>query len=226
MLALISMLGTVFVQAESLRYPFSKKFWLGMAFMVGATRKDHRGEFQRGRIVGILTTNQGIHLSALIRILGLGNHQAAHHLSVLEEQGDIWNKRVGREIRFFTSDVPRGTETGDLPSIDVSINENSIPYRILVILYENQDVEGNDSTQKEISAILKTSKQLVSYHIRILEERGFVERNRRGLGYRVSITPEGTRHILDDKHIEGSQIGIDQSILFDSIMNLNTEHRT
>ena len=224
MLALISMLGTVFVQAESLRYPFSKKFWLGMAFMVGATRKDHRGEFQRGRIVGILTTNQGIHLSALIRILGLGNHQAAHHLSVLEEQGDIWNKRVGREIRFFTSDVPRGTETGDLPSIDVSINENSIPYRILVILYENQDVEGNDSTQKEISAILKTSKQLVSYHIRILEERGFVERNRRGLGYRVSITPEGTRHILDDKHIEGSQIGIDQSILFDSIMNLNIEN--
>ena len=224
MLALMSMLGTAFVQAESLRYPFSKKFWLGMAFMVGATRKDHRGEFQRGRIVGILTTNQGIHLSALIRILGLGNHQAAHHLSVLEEQGDIWNKRVGREIRFFTSDVPRGTETGDLPSIDVSINENSIPYRILVILYENQDVEGNDSTQKEISAILKTSKQLVSYHIRILEERGFVERNRRGLGYRVSITPEGTRHILDDKHIEGSQIGIDQSILFDSIMNLNIEN--
>ncbi len=224
MLALMSMLGTAFVQAESLRYQFSKKFWLGMAFMVGATRKDHRGEFQRGRIVGILTTNQGIHLSALIRILGLGNHQAAHHLSVLEEQGDIWNKRVGREIRFFTSDVPRGTETGDLPSIDVSINENSIPYRILVILYENQDVEGNDSTQKEISAILKTSKQLVSYHIRILEERGFVERNRRGLGYRVSITPEGTRHILDDKHIEGSQIGIDQSILFDSIMNLNIEN--
>ena len=224
MLALMSMLGTAFVQAESLRYPFSKKFWLGMAFMVGATRKDHRGEFQRGRIVGILTTNQGIHLSALIRILGLGNHQAAHHLSVLEEQGDIWNKRVGREIRFFTSDVPRGIETGDLPSIDVSINENSIPYRILVILYENQDVEGNDSTQKEISAILKTSKQLVSYHIRILEERGFVERNRRGLGYRVSITPEGTRHILDDKHIEGSQIGIDQSILFDSIMNLNIEN--
>ena len=223
-LALMSMLGTAFVQAESLRYPFSKKFWLGMAFMVGATRKDHRGEFQRGRIVGILTTNQGIHLSALIRILGLGNHQAAHHLSVLEEQGDIWNKRVGREIRFFTSDVPRGTETGDLPSIDVSINENSIPYRILVILYENQDVEGNDSTQKEISAILKTSKQLVSYHIRILEERGFVERNRRGLGYRVSITPEGTRHILDDKHMEGSQIGIDQSILFDSIMNLNIEN--
>ena len=224
MLALMSMLGTAFVQAESLRYPFSKKFWLGMAFMVGATRKDHRGEFQRGRIVGILTTNQGIHLSALIRILGLGNHQAAHHLSVLEEQGDIWNKRVGREIRFFTSDVPRGTETGDLPSIGVSINENSIPYRILVILYENQDIEGNDSTQKEISAILKTSKQLVSYHIRILEERGFVERNRRGLGYRVSITPEGIRHILDDKHIEGSQIGIDQSILFDSITNLNIEN--
>jgi len=57
-----------------------------------------------------------------------------------------------------------------------------------------------------------------------LEERGFIERKRSGLGYRVAITIQGVRHILDDKHLEGSQIGIDQSILFDSIMNLNIEN--
>ena len=224
MLAFTSIMGAAFVQAESLRYPFSKRFWWGMAFMIGATRKDHRGEFQRGRIIGVLTTNQGIHLSALIRILGLGNHQAAHHLSVLEEQGKIWHHRVGREIRFFTSDVPKGMKTADLPNIDISINENSVPYRILVILYENQDARGYDFTQKELASTLNSSKQLVSYHVRILEERGFIERKRSGLGYRVAITIQGVRHILDDKHLEGSQIGIDQSILFDSIMNLNIEN--
>ncbi len=93
-----------------------------------------------------------------------------------------------------------------------------------MILYENQDARGYDFTQKELASTLNSSKQLVSYHVRILEERGFIERQRSGLGYRVAITIQGVRHILDDKHSEGSQIGIDQSILFDSIMNLNVEN--
>ena len=222
-LAFTSFIGTAFIQAESLRYPLSKRFWWGMAFMIGATRKDHRGEFQRGKIIGVLATNQGIHLSALVRILGLGNHQAAHHLKVLEERGDIWHQSVGREVRFFTSDISKRTDIDNLPNIDISINENSVPYRILTILYENHDTLGREFTQKEIAQTLKSSKQLVSYHVRILEERRLIQRKRKGVVYRVAITTEGIRHILDDKHVEQSPIGIDQSMLFESIMNLSTD---
>ena len=48
-------------------------------------RRDYDGEFQRGRVVGYLVANPGVHFRALLAALDMSNGQLAHHLKVLEE---------------------------------------------------------------------------------------------------------------------------------------------
>ena len=224
--SLTSLLCAVFVQSEAIRYPLSKKFWLATAFLVGATRKDSRGDYQRGKIVGILSTQQGMHLSALIRTLGMGNHQAAHHLDVLERQGAIWHKKVGREVRFFTADIPQGQSIDELPSMRIMLNEESIPYQILLLIYQNRGISSSRLSQNKIAKQLGFSKQLISYHSRLLDRWGLIERNRSGFGYNLAITTEGTSHILQEKYEVSTELENDDYHLFESIMNIKPNEQS
>lgn len=212
-LAMIFLVGTAFAQAEAYRFPVTRRFWLSMAFLVGATKNVRNGEYQRGRIVGYIAANQGIHLSALVRALGLGNAQAAHHLSVLESQGTIWNCRVGRQIRFYTGDIPEDS-TINLPAPKRDFSEDSIPHRILTTLAEAEFGNSRGGyTQSALWQKLECSKQLTSYHVRTLEELGLLYRERYGLSYTVMITPEGLSHLTGIPEYTEEDESKDQEIL-------------
>jgi len=222
---LTAVVGGMFAYSEAIRFPFSRRMWWAFGFLLGATRKDPGGAYQRGRIVGVITTNPGIHLSALIRTLGMGNHQAAHHLRVLEKEAIVWHRNVGREVRWFTADVPQNLATEELPKPKIMLSQESIPYRILLHLMTlaGEGMEG--CSQKKLAKHAGVSQQLTSYHLRALTEYGLVEKRRAGIGNLVRITSEGLEALAggEPPFEPQSEVDDDDVALYDSLLGSLSE---
>ena len=150
------------------------------------------GSYQRGRLEGFLTAHPGCHLSGIIRALEMGNHQAVHHLRVLENEDRVWCRRDGRLLRYYTSAVDRAAELSNLPR-PVDANQLSdVALMVLRSIAEHE--EGHPSpTQRELASRLETSQQLVSHHLKRLESQGLISRRRRGLRTNRELTDEGMR---------------------------------
>ena len=150
------------------------------------------GSYQRGRLEGFLTAHPGCHLSGIIRALEMGNHQAVHHLRVLENEGRVWCRRDGRLLRYYTSAVDRAAELSNLPR-PVDANQLS-DVALMVLRSIAEQEEGHPSpTQRELASRLETSQQLVSHHLKRLESQGLISRRRRGLRTNRELTDEGMR---------------------------------
>jgi len=150
------------------------------------------GSYQRGRLEGFLTAHPGCHLSGIIRALEMGNHQAVHHLRVLENEDRVWCRRDGRLLRYYTSAVDRAAELSNLPR-PVDANQLS-DVALMVLRSIAEQEEGHPSpTQRELASRLETSQQLVSHHLKRLESQGLISRSRRGLRTNRELTDEGMR---------------------------------
>jgi len=150
------------------------------------------GTYQRGRLEGFLTAHPGCHLSGIIRALNLGNHQAVHHLRILEHEGRVWCRRDGRLLRYYTSAVDRAAELSNLPR-PVDANQLS-DVALMVLRSVVEQEEGQPSpTQRELAFRLDTSQQLVSHHLKRLESQGLITRRRSGLRTNRVLTEEGRR---------------------------------
>lgn len=150
------------------------------------------GNYQRGRITGFLTAHPGCHLSGMIRALELGNHQAVHHLRILEMEGKVWCRRDGRLLRYYTDRVNREAELSRLPR-PIDVNQLSDVALMVLRSIAEQAPDAPSPTQRQLAAELKTSQQLVSHHLRRLESQGLISRERRGLKTRRVLTIEGER---------------------------------
>ena len=150
------------------------------------------GTYQRGRLEGFLTAHPGCHLSGIIRALEMGNHQAVHHLRVLENEGRVWCRRDGRLLRYYTSAVDRAAELSNLPR---PVDANQLSDVALMVLRSIAEQEkGRPSpTQRELASRLGTSQQLVSHHLKRLESQGLIARRRSGLRTNRELTDEGRR---------------------------------
>ncbi len=150
------------------------------------------GSYQRGRLEGFLTAHPGCHLSGIIRALELGNHQAVHHLRVLENEDRVWCRRDGRLLRYYTSAVDRAAELSNLPR---PVDANQLSDVALMVLRSIAEQEkGRPSpTQRELASRLETSQQLVSHHLKRLESQGLIARRRSGLRTNRELTDEGMR---------------------------------
>ena len=117
----------------------------------------------------------------------MSNGQLAHHLSVLEADEIIWRRKDGRKVRYYPSSIDSHTPDDDLPVPVLTPDPNSLQGRILQILdiHENEIL---NLSQKELSDKLETSQQLVSYHLKSLENWGLVEKERVALRYRYRLT--------------------------------------
>ena len=161
----------------------------GLALIGMVRRRDYDGEFQRGRVVGYLVANPGVHFRALLGALNMSNGQLAHHLKVLEDQELLWRRRDGRMMRYYPSTVDRLLDDENLPVPLLTPDPNSLQGRILNLL----DATGNDIvnlSQKELSDRLESSQQLISHHLKTLEGYGLIERDKVGLRYRYRLTRE------------------------------------
>ena len=161
----------------------------GLALIGMVRRRDYDGEFQRGRVIGYLVANPGVHFRALLGALDMSNGQLAHHLKVLENQELLWRRRDGRMMRYYPSTVDQHLDGDNLPVPLLTPDPNSLQGRILDLL----DATGNEIvnlSQKELSDRLESSQQLISHHLKTLEGYGLIERDKVGLRYRYRLTRE------------------------------------
>jgi predicted transcriptional regulator len=182
---LLALLAGALVQVEWIRLPATK---YGL-FLLGMVRKNKErgGEYQRGRIVAYIELHRGIHFRALLAALDMSNGQLTHHLSVLEGDEAIWRRKDGRKVRYYPASIDSSTSNDDLPVPVLTPDPNSLQGRIMQILdiHENEIL---NLSQKELSDKLETSQQLVSYHLKSLENWGLVEKERVALRYRYRLT--------------------------------------
>ena len=117
----------------------------------------------------------------------MSNGQLAHHLNVLESKERIWKRRDGRKVRYYSAMLSRDTPEEDLPVPVLQPDPNSLQGKILEILdiHENEIL---NLSQKELAGKLETSQQLVSYHLKALEQWGLVVKEKVALRYRYRLT--------------------------------------
>ena len=159
--------------------------------IIGMVRRngEHDGEYQRGRIMGYLTANPGVHFRALLGALEMSNGQLTHHLKHLEGQERIWRRKDGRLVRFYPASIQTTLDEQELPVPLLTPDPNSLQGKILQLL----DATENDIvnlSQKELAVRLEASQQLISHHLRTLEKFGLVEREKVGMRYRYQLTRE------------------------------------
>lgn len=142
--------------------------------MANGPRAD--GDATRARILAFIEHNQGAHLSAIIRALSLGNHQATIHLKTLEGQTNIWGRREGQYLRYYTSTISPHTPPEELPNPPLTFTPETMQFRIIDRLARNPNPVGEKGplTQGILADELGCSQQLISHHLISLEKSGCV----------------------------------------------------
>lgn len=130
--------------------------------------KDKKDERTRGRILGFVEANAGIHFSALRDGLGLANGVTAYHLRILEIENSVISWRDGRLRRYAVSTI----SSHDIDSIRHPIVGTRLA--ILEILHQSESL---GLTGKEIQQRLAISRQLLSHHLSSLRSLKLVERD-------------------------------------------------
>ena len=120
----------------------------------------------RGRILGYLEANAGIHFSALRDALGLANGVSAYHLHTLEGQGEVISWRDGKLRRYAVSSLTKE---------ELSRIRNPIAGTRLANLEVLSDSGQLGLKGSEIRTKLQISRQLLSHHLSELRSSELVE---------------------------------------------------
>jgi len=130
-------------------------------------KKSNRDDLNRGRILGFIEANAGIHFSALRDALQLANGVTAHHLQMLETQGSIISWRDGKLRRYAAANIS--------PDQIHAINHPVVGTR-LAILETLADAGALGLSNKEIRTKLQLSRQLLSHHMIQLNANQLIEK--------------------------------------------------
>jgi predicted transcriptional regulator len=124
--------------------------------VMAARRKNREDMMTRGRLLGYLEANAGIHFSALRDALGLANGVSAYHLQVLESSGQIISWRDGKLRRYAVA---------TLSQEEAKRVKNPIAGTRLAILEVLADSGNFGLSGSEIRIKLAISRQLLSHHL-------------------------------------------------------------
>ena len=183
----VGVLALVLATDEKTQYSLYKSTNIGQGKM---NKRSKDAIFLQGRILGFLSSNEGLHFSAIAEAFSLGNHQTAYHLSILEKSQHLWSRRDGRKLRFFTSAIRSNSPEGLPQPVDLPSAE-SIPARIMADIeaFERGNIKG--IRQADIAARIGVTQQLVSHHIRSLERLEWLMRRGKGRIKTMHLTVSG-----------------------------------
>jgi len=134
--------------------------------MVSRRKKHKQDELNRGRILGYIEANAGIHFSALRDGLGLANGVTAYHTNALELEGKVFSWKSGKHRRYASSILDK-TQRSNI--------RNPLSGTRLAIL-EVLAASGQLGVEtKELRNRLQVSRQLLNHHIKELHERAMIE---------------------------------------------------
>ncbi len=132
-----------------------------------AKRQRHRDdELTKGRILGYIEANAGIHFSALRDGLGLANGVTAYHTNNLEREGKIISWKHGKHRRYASSVLSKA---------DRMTVKNPLTGTRLAILEVLAEKGQLGTTAKDLQQRLDLSRQLLSHHLRQLRSTQLIE---------------------------------------------------
>ncbi len=132
-----------------------------------AKRQRHReDELTKGRILGYIEANAGIHFSALRDGLGLANGVTAYHTNNLEREGKIISWKHGKHRRYASSVLSKA---------DRMTVKNPLTGTRLAILEVLAEKGQLGTTAKDLQQRLDLSRQLLSHHLRQLRSTKLIE---------------------------------------------------
>lgn len=126
---------------------------------VRTNKEESQNNFKRGGIYYYIIANPGAHFSEIRDTLNLANGELAYHLKVLEDTGQINSMNDGIRKRFYPKNVERRE-----PIL------TKIQREIFNLVKSKPGIN-----QNEIANNLHKSKQVVSYHIQIMNEMNVVK---------------------------------------------------
>lgn len=131
------------------------------------SKKLRNDELNKGRILGFIEGNAGIHFSALRDGLQLANGVTAHHLQMLEAQGEIISWRDGKLRRYAAAHLSAEQRA--------AVAHPVIGTRLAILETLSQAGQLGLSNAR-IAEQLQLSRQLLSYHIKSLSEESYIEK--------------------------------------------------
>jgi len=160
--------------------------------ILAISQRGESGTFTRGRIQGYIEANPGIHFSALRDALLLANGVTAHHLHALEKEGRIMSWLDNHKRRFASSGIdPKMLSRIEQPVVGMQ-------QAILEVL----DSAGKLGMKSgELRLKMETSRQLMSYHMKQLDERGLVQAEGRGKARKWKLLEAGRTVLMSSQHL-------------------------
>ena len=168
-----------------------------MGPLLAITQRGEGGIFTRGRLLGFIEAHPGIHFSALRDALELSNGVTAHHIQILEKEGRVISWMDGRVRRFASS----GVDQTRLQDIQHPVT--GMQMAILQVLSESGSIGINSG---ELRVKLATSRQLLSYHMKQLSQRQFVQSSGRGRALRWNLLEAGQKKLDNSLHLSGYDV--------------------
>jgi DNA-binding MarR family transcriptional regulator len=120
---------------------------------------------RREMIFNYIKENPGEHFRGIQKALGLEVGVVAHHINILEREDLVKSRQDGMYRRFYPMDT----------KIDIKLILTKIQERILNRVKTNPGV-----SQKTIATHLGINRKVVNYHIKILQDAGFVYTEKQG----------------------------------------------
>ena len=134
--------------------------------MLARIKSNREDMLTRGRLLGYLEANPGIHFSALRDALGLANGVTAYHLHFLESSGQIISWRDGKLRRYAISSLTKE----EVSKIKSPILGTRLAILEVLASSGNLGMSGPDIRKK-----LQISRQLLSHHLSELRTGGMIE---------------------------------------------------
>ena len=153
------------------RYKF---FLLLLPLYTRLKKKDVLDDFNRGRIMGYIETNPGVHFTDIMQTLDIGSGNLAYHLDVLEKTRLVVSRREGVYKIFY----PRmwNSKKAPTPQHFFSTGFSKKDFKPSALQQKIIDmIEGYQGiTQVEIAENLGISKQSLGYHIKKLRRADII----------------------------------------------------
>jgi predicted GH43/DUF377 family glycosyl hydrolase/DNA-binding MarR family transcriptional regulator len=140
-------------------------------------------QFTRGRIYEYIRNNPGDHYNSIKQELNLNNGVLSYHLRTLEREQYLKSTRDGMYKRFYPVDVK-------VPRVN-GFGVRSIQGQMIMHIISHPGL-----TQKEISAAMSTSQQVVSYHLKLMMVTGHIRAERQGKTNRYYVNEKIPRSTL------------------------------
>jgi len=167
----IGIIGSLILGSFVLEFVKVAVFAALVSPLIAGMKNSRNDMLTRGRILGYLESNAGIHFSALRDGLGLANGVTSYHLHLLESCGEVVSWRDGKLRRYAISKLSK-EEIGRIRNPIVGTR-----LAVLEILSKSGQI---GLTGKEIQIKMTISRQLLSHHLRELRQSDMVEATSNG----------------------------------------------